>query len=149
MITVGYGDISPRNENEMILCIVTMLFACGVFAYAVNQIGNIIQDFFRSDKQIKEKIYIINKYMSKKSIDQDLQLQIRKYLEYYWQETNEEQEDCEEKIINQLSDSLREELFYQANKIVLKDSKIFSESFSPAVVKKTIPLIKEMRCAPE
>jgi hypothetical protein len=36
MITVGYGDIAPTNPKEYILCVVIMLIACGVFAYAVN-----------------------------------------------------------------------------------------------------------------
>lgn len=38
-ITVGYGDIVPVNTNEMILCILTMLIACGVFGYSLNIIG--------------------------------------------------------------------------------------------------------------
>ncbi len=32
MITVGYGDITPQNPVEMLICIFTMLFSCGVFA---------------------------------------------------------------------------------------------------------------------
>jgi hypothetical protein len=36
----------------------------------------------------------------------------------------------EEKIIGQLSNSLREQLFLDSNKLVLKESKIFSDNFS-------------------
>lgn len=39
MITVGFGDISPTNELEIFLCIISMLIACGVFAYALNEFG--------------------------------------------------------------------------------------------------------------
>lgn len=46
MITVGYGDIVPSNNSEKILCIFTMLIACGVFGYSLNIIGVIINDFF-------------------------------------------------------------------------------------------------------
>ena len=45
MITVGYGDYAPKTEDEMILCIFTMLFTCGVFAYALNKINAIITNF--------------------------------------------------------------------------------------------------------
>lgn len=31
MVTVGFGDISPVNDREILLCIITMLIACGVF----------------------------------------------------------------------------------------------------------------------
>lgn len=47
MITVGYGDIVPQNNKEKILCLLTMLIACGVFGYSLNIIGVIINDFFR------------------------------------------------------------------------------------------------------
>lgn len=39
MITVGYGDILPRNEVEMILSVITMMIACGVFGYSLNEVG--------------------------------------------------------------------------------------------------------------
>lgn len=42
MITVGYGDISPVNSNEMVLSVFTMLIACAVFGYSLNMIGIII-----------------------------------------------------------------------------------------------------------
>ena len=41
MITVGYGDIVPNCTFEMIYCILTMLMACGVYAYSLNAIGTI------------------------------------------------------------------------------------------------------------
>lgn len=42
MITVGYGDIVPVSDIETIVAILSMLIACGVFAYTVNAIGMII-----------------------------------------------------------------------------------------------------------
>ena len=36
MCTVGYGDVYPTNHHEIILLIVNMLIACGVFAHAVR-----------------------------------------------------------------------------------------------------------------
>ena len=35
MCTVGYGDIAPINDIEVVLSIVNILMACGVFAHAV------------------------------------------------------------------------------------------------------------------
>jgi len=45
MVTVGYGDFAPKTELEMILCIFTMLFTCGMFAYALNSINTIIANY--------------------------------------------------------------------------------------------------------
>lgn len=46
MITVGYGDITPKNEVELICGIVTMLILCGVFAYSVNRVGSILNEIY-------------------------------------------------------------------------------------------------------
>ena len=45
MVTVGYGDFSAKTQLEMIICIFTMLFTCGVFAYALNSINSILANF--------------------------------------------------------------------------------------------------------
>ena len=37
----------------------------------------------------------------------------------------------------------------EANKIVLRDSPIFSNNFSPEILKKLVPLIEEFRFTPE
>ncbi len=52
----------------MILCILTMLITCGIFAYSLNCIGMIISDFSNREKEIKENMYIINNYMHKKKV---------------------------------------------------------------------------------
>jgi hypothetical protein len=31
MISVGYGDISPKNDSERIFCVFSMLTSCAVF----------------------------------------------------------------------------------------------------------------------
>ena len=45
MITVGYGDITPQTEIEVLCAIITMLVTCGMFAYIVNKIGMILTDW--------------------------------------------------------------------------------------------------------
>ena len=36
MITVGYGDITPVSNPEILISIISMLISCGVFAFSVN-----------------------------------------------------------------------------------------------------------------
>lgn len=73
MITVGYGDITPQNPLEVLVNIFTMLISCGVYAYILNKIGSIFEDFSARDDQIKQDLYIINQYMTKKQISKPLQ----------------------------------------------------------------------------
>jgi hypothetical protein len=42
MITVGYGDVTPKNQIECVFSVITMFFTGCVYAYSLNSIGNII-----------------------------------------------------------------------------------------------------------
>ncbi len=50
MITVGYGDVTPQNNYEVIAATATMFVACGVFAFSINSIGIIVQNIYESNK---------------------------------------------------------------------------------------------------
>jgi len=120
MVTVGYGDVLPITAIEKTVCVILMLVSCGIFAYSMNTIGNILENFNQEEMEIAQKMEVINTYMSKKNVNKQMQYGIRKYLDYYWREASERDSEAEEKIIQQLSDSLRENLLIEANKIVLK-----------------------------
>lgn len=52
MVTVGYGDITPTNYLEMIFCIIISLLASGLFAYSINQIGQILTSINESKSKL-------------------------------------------------------------------------------------------------
>ena len=39
MVTVGYGDITPKTEREKLFIIVITIISCGLFGYSMNTIG--------------------------------------------------------------------------------------------------------------
>lgn len=43
MTTVGYGDIYPITILEKIFAMMSMIVACGVFAYVVGSIETIVR----------------------------------------------------------------------------------------------------------
>lgn len=100
MITVGYGDFIPVNEAEKTICIVIMIFSCGVFAYSMNTVGAILESF--NEDQVKKNLNmsIINAYMTRKNVSKLMKNQIREYLDYYWKEESERDQEAEEKIIS-------------------------------------------------
>lgn len=72
MITVGYGDLIPVNEVEKTICIIVMIFSCGIFAYSMSTIGTIIQSF--NEDQVKKTLNmsIINAYMTRKNVSKSI-----------------------------------------------------------------------------
>ena len=53
MITVGYGDVHAITIKEKIYIICVTIMACGIFAYSVNSIGVIINDFTKVTSEFK------------------------------------------------------------------------------------------------
>lgn len=53
MVTVGYGDLYPINLVERVLFIVLMVLSCGVFAYALNRFGIILDEMYRDENFFK------------------------------------------------------------------------------------------------
>ncbi|KAL4440965.1 hypothetical protein ABPG74_009378 [Tetrahymena malaccensis] len=149
MVTVGYGDITPANLTEVFFAVVTILLACGVFAYSVNAIGFILDEINREQKQLNKNMQIINQYMNKKNISRELRFQIREYLEFFWRQQNISNVEQEQKIIQQLAHNLKEKLNLEANKLILKDNKVFSNMFSERLLKKTLNIVKEYRFTPQ
>ena len=45
MSAVGYGDICPISRTERTYAMAAMILACGIFAYTVNSIGNIVSRY--------------------------------------------------------------------------------------------------------
>lgn len=39
MISVGYGDITPKTTNSRLFTILIMIFSSGLFGYVMNKIA--------------------------------------------------------------------------------------------------------------
>lgn len=55
MITIGYGDISPKNTNERLFSIFVMILASGVFGYVMNSIVLMFQNTNESLEDLLNK----------------------------------------------------------------------------------------------
>jgi hypothetical protein len=53
MTTVGYGDIFPQNQSEMILSFLLMLFGSGLIGYSINSIGTILKKMNKRDNNFR------------------------------------------------------------------------------------------------
>lgn len=43
MVTVGYGDITPKNNLEMVFANFAMFLSSCIFAYSMNAIGILVK----------------------------------------------------------------------------------------------------------
>ena len=148
MNTVGYGDTVPQNDIEKLFCIFFIYAACGIFAYTLNVVGNIIHQISKNKSHFLNNIMIINEYMNKKNINFDLRMRIRKYLEYVWEEEQYQNSEEEDLIINKLSNTLKEELLLETNGKIMRQIPFFNNNFSPETLKKLVFKLREFHFMP-
>lgn len=53
MITVGYGDITPKTSLEVMIITLIQFLGCGVFGFMINQIGSIVSDINKSKSEFE------------------------------------------------------------------------------------------------
>lgn len=87
--------------------------------------------------------------MTKKNISTELRFQVKEYLEYFWKRLDVGNLELENKIISQLAHDLREKLFVEANKLLLKENTFFPNKFSKDTLLKTLKIVKEVHFTPQ
>jgi hypothetical protein len=53
MLTVGYGDITPKNQGEMWFNVWAMLVGSIIFGYSLNRIGEILKNMGELERNLK------------------------------------------------------------------------------------------------
>ena len=149
MLTVGYGDITPQNNKEVVVCVISVVLGCVVYAFNINTIGIILQDLNKENAEFKHHINVINGFMKRKNINGDLQMRVREYLRFIWKEEKTQNIEKEQKIIDSLSKSLKEELMLQAYGEILKKHPMFYLNFSEKSLRKVVSIIKDIRLFPD
>ena len=126
MTTVGYGDVHPSTPNERLYGFFAMLVACGVFAYTVGNIGEMVTRLNLQAAQYKEKMTYVNQFLVHKDIPKDIRMKVRHYLEYVW--TSKKEIKIEEKeVMDILNENLRDKLILYLNGRILKNIKVFED----------------------
>ncbi|EAR91049.2 cyclic nucleotide-binding domain protein (macronuclear) [Tetrahymena thermophila SB210] len=148
MTTIGYGDIYPRNNKEKIFLAIITILSCCIFGYTMNSIGQILADTSKESRQFKIKMNLLVKQMSKRNLDQILQKRVRNYYEYLHDKKNIFDEEAE-KLIDDLPQSIRQEVIYDINMKLLSSHKVFSLQFSKQFQQDLSLCMKILKYGPE
>ena len=148
MSTVGYGDINPQNNNEILFCSIFVFIACWIFAYSLSSIGQFIEEIYKKEKEFYKELSIINSFMKRKHISLELSIRIQKYLEnlFFKQQAFKLRE--EELILNKLPPQLKEELEFQSYGFLIKKLDFFVKNFSKEFLIKVSSIIEEKVFSP-
>ncbi|CAD8191214.1 unnamed protein product [Paramecium pentaurelia] len=149
IFTVGYGDVTPQSNLEKIVTIILIMISSIQLPFSVNTVGNIITEMSAFSEERKRKLRIINSYMNKSFMSSGLQMQIRQYLTYYWENQVVSQSEEEKEIIDSLSEFLRQQLISEAHQKIFDQCTLFKIPFSQQFKRQLIKEVEEVLLTPE
>jgi len=86
--------------------------------------------------------------MNRKKISPDLQMKVRQYLKFIWQEELTQNAEMEAGIIGKLSKTLKDELYTEANGYILNKFSMFFANFSEQMLKNLMYHMRDARFNP-
>jgi voltage-gated potassium channel len=122
LTTVGYGDITPQNEFEMIFAVMVMVLGVGMFGYVIGNVAHIISNLHPSRARYVETMERINAFMDYRGLPDALQHRIREYHGYRWEKRLGFDEST---IVDDLPPSLRAEVSLFLKKDVIEKVPLF------------------------
>jgi potassium voltage-gated channel Eag-related subfamily H protein 1/potassium voltage-gated channel Eag-related subfamily H protein 5 len=72
MLSVGYGDLTPKNPPEVMVTMVSMFVSCVLFAYIINAIWEVIRDYTESNYKFEKHLTAISRFMNDHKVARNL-----------------------------------------------------------------------------
>lgn len=123
--TIGYGDITPKNNNQTIYTMCVMLFGAGLYGYVVGNIANLLSNIDTARSNFLEKIDRINTFIRYKKIPQDLQETILTYYDYLWKNQRGFDETF---VLSELPPSIRKKVSLYLNSEIVRKVPILKDA---------------------
>jgi hypothetical protein len=95
MISIGYGDVTPKNIYEIGYTICVQFLSCLLYAYSINEIWEIIQQLNSKKAQIRHRISAMNVYCRDKKVSKGLKSKINAYLLHFYHNRNVRDKELE------------------------------------------------------
>ena len=112
MTTVGFGDIRPTTEAEVIMSIFTMIIGGGVFSFIVGNTANLLTRLDSQGQELEDLMERVADFMQANRIPMALRDQCTRWIKF--QHSNSVV--IPKGLVHGLSDTLRAELFVFVNR---------------------------------
>jgi hypothetical protein len=104
MTTVGYGDITPQTNFQVMYAILIMIIGVGTYGYVIANLSSYFGNIDTARSEFTRKMAILNAFLVYREIPTEIEKRIRSYYNYIWDNRMDHDED---EVINELPDSLK------------------------------------------
>lgn len=135
LTTVGYGDVTPANNQQTLFAIVVMILGVGVYAYVIGNIATILTNIDPARARYLQHIERLGAFVRYRQIPPTLQRRIHGYYDFLWDKRLGYDES---NILESLPVSLRTEVSLFLRRDVLERVPLFADA--PEAFKRDIAL---------
>jgi len=141
LTTIGYGDITPRSEMQLVYVTFVMLLGAAIYGIIIGNIANIIASIDIAKSKFREKMENISTFLKYRNIPGKIQTQIREYYDYLWESRRGYEES---RLLSDLPKSLKTQVAFILNRDIIEKVPLFkgaSRKFIRDVVLNLKPVI--------
>jgi hypothetical protein len=90
LATVGFGDLVPKSNAELILSSLIILFGVAVFSFIMGNFLDMLMEFkiVTAENEDSAKLTrwfgLLSRYNKGRPLPKDMTLKIEEYFEYFW-----------------------------------------------------------------
>lgn len=80
VLTIGYGDVTPKSYQEMILCCAWMIAGVGMNSYLLGNILTMINEYDNENTELQNNIDIVKQYQADNGLSAKIFNKIMRHL---------------------------------------------------------------------
>jgi hypothetical protein len=107
LATIGYGDITPTENAQIVYTMIVMLIGVGIYGYVIGNITSLLANIDLAKSHYRENMERLGAFMRYRNIPPTLQRRLRDYYAYLWENRLGYDEST---VLADLPDSLRTEV---------------------------------------
>jgi voltage-gated potassium channel len=85
LATVGYGDITPATNEQMVYAMVVMIIGVGVYGYVIGNVATLLANIDLAKAHYRANLERLSTFLNYRKIPHDLQHRIYTYYTYLWE----------------------------------------------------------------
>jgi len=111
LTSVGYGDITPCNEYEMIWCACAMLIGSGMFAFIVGNISEVVTAVAGQKIELKRRMRELQDYIITRKLPKEISVPLRQQCLHRWRKVV----FSENQVLDEFTPQMRREVVSHVN----------------------------------
>ena len=124
IVSIGYGDLSPKTTSERLIGIIIMFGSSGTFGVLIGLISSFIDKRMQKYQEMRARILALNKFFKVNKLNDSIKAKCRNYIDYA-SSTDHDSDAFVLDLLMTLPSSLKAEIMQYSDSIIVSKSKLF------------------------